>query len=178
MSTSKAAPDSAASGAGLERFIVLLRHGIAEDAAPDQKDEDRALTTEGQQRMKEIARGLTRIFPKLDAIYSSPLRRAVQTAQRVAKAYGGRVEVTVTDALRPGASPKELRALLESSGARRVIAVGHEPNLTHNLRALAHLGRSARVELKKGGCYGVRLTKTGGVLEWVLPPRALRKLQA
>ena len=101
----------------------------------------------------------------------------METAQRVAKAYGGRVEITVTDALRPGASAKELRALLDSSKARRVIVVGHEPNLTDNVRALAALGKSARVELKKGGCCGVRLTKDGGVLEWILPPRALRKIQ-
>jgi len=167
MSTSKAVPDA-------ERFVVLLRHGVAEDAAPDQKDEDRALTTEGQQRMKEIARGLARIFPKAQAIYTSPLRRAVQTAQRVAKAYGGRVEVTVTDALRPGAPAKELRALLDAAKARRAIIVGHEPNLMEYIHALAALGKSARLELKKGGCCGVRLTKAGGVLEWLLPPRALR----
>ena len=167
MSPSKAVPD-------FDRFVVLLRHGIAEDAAPDQKDEDRALTTEGHLRVKQIAHGLARIFPKVQAIYSSPLLRAMQTARRVAKAYGGRVEVTVSDALKPGASTKELRALLDSTKARRVIVVGHEPNLTENAHALAALGKSARVELKKGGCYGVRLTKNGGVLEWLLPPRALR----
>jgi len=167
MSTSKAVPSP-------EQFVVLLRHGIAEDASPGQKDEDRALTPEGQKRMKEIARGLARLFPKAAAIYSSPLVRALQTAQRVAKAYGGEVEITVTDALRPGASMKELRALLDSSKARHMIVVGHEPNLTDNVRALTALGKSARVELKKGGCCGVRLTKDGAVLEWLLPPRALR----
>jgi phosphohistidine phosphatase len=171
MSTSKAAPDN-------EKFVVLLRHGITEEAVPDQNDEDRALTPEGRKRMKEIARGLARIFPKAAAIYSSPLVRALETAQRVAKAYGGEIEVIVADALRPGASTKELRTLLDSSKARHVIVVGHQPNLMDNVRALAALGKSARVELKKGGCCGVRLTKDGGVLEWILPPRALRKTQA
>ena len=85
MSTSKkaAAPPP-------ERFIVLLRHGIAEDATPDKKDEDRGLTSEGHARMKQIARGLERALPKVQAIYSSPLLRAVQTALWVSKAYRSR----------------------------------------------------------------------------------------
>ncbi len=157
-----------------DRFVVLMRHGIAEDAAADRKDEDRALTPEGHVRVKEIARGLKRIFRKVDAIYSSPLVRAMQTAQRVAKAYD--LEITRTDALRPGAKPKELQALLAKSKARRILVVGHEPNLTDNVRALAALGKSARIDLKKGGCCGVRLHADGSaVLEWVLPPRVLRK---
>lgn len=154
MSSSKPVPD--------ERFIVLLRHGIAEDAALDQKDEDRALTKKGDARMKEIARGLKRVVKHVDAIYSSPLLRARQTAKRIAKVYG--IEVTVTDALRPGASPKEL---LKS----RVILIGHEPDLTETMRAITGL-KTGRVELDKGGCYGIR----GTTLEWVLTPRVLRKL--
>jgi hypothetical protein len=59
----------------------------------------------------------------------------------------------------------------------RAIFVGHEPNLTDNLRALLKVGGSQAFELKKGGCYGVRIGADGSaVLEWVLPPRILRKL--
>ena len=170
MSTSKPAPRES------ERFIVLLRHGIAEDQTPEKDDADRALTTEGHLRMKEIARGLERIFSKAQVIYSSPLVRAMQTAKRVAKAYRDRVKIETTDALLPGASTKDLLALIAKSKARHLIFVGHEPNLTNNLRALTGLGKSARLDLKKGGCYGVRLQADGkGVLEWVLPPKALRK---
>ena len=32
------------------------------------------------------------------------------------------------------------------------------------------------IELKKGGCYGLRLTADGNAhLEWMLPPRAMRR---
>jgi phosphohistidine phosphatase SixA len=79
--------------------------------------------------------------------------------------------------LAPGASKKEFLALIASMKESRAIFVGHEPTLTDNLRALLKIGRSQAFELKKGGCHGVRIGADGSaVLEWVLPPRILRKL--
>ena len=160
-----------------ERFIVLLRHGIAEEATPEKKDEDRSLTAEGHARMKLIARGLERTLPRVEAIYSSPLLRAVQTSLWVSKAYRSRVNINTVDALVPDASAKQFRALVDGIQERRAIIVGHEPNLTDNLRALTGIKESDAIELKKGGCYGIRLNPDGtAVLEWLLPPRILRKL--
>ena len=56
-------------------FIVLLRHGIAEDKGT-KPDDERELTEVGHKRMKQIARGLARLFPKAEGIISSPLARA------------------------------------------------------------------------------------------------------
>lgn len=160
-----------------EKFIVLLRHGIAEEKSPDKKDEDRSLTSEGHARMKQIARGLERIYPKAQAIYSSPLLRAVQTSLWVSKAYRSRVKVHSVDAVRPETSYEEFLKLLESLPERRVIVVGHEPSLTDHFMRLIGLKGSENVELKKGGCYGVRLRRDGtAVVEWLLSPRVLRKL--
>lgn len=182
MSTSKAAPRKSTRktpppAPQPERFIVLLRHGIAEDPTPEKKDEDRSLTAEGHARMKEIARGLSRVLPKAQAIYSSPLLRAVQTALWVSKGYQSRAAVTTTEALVPGASTKDFLALIASIKERRAVIIGHEPTLTDDLRALVELNQWDRVELKKGGCYGVRILGDGtAVWEWMLTPRILRKL--
>jgi phosphohistidine phosphatase SixA len=160
-----------------ERFVVLFRHGIAEEATADKKDEERGLTRDGHSRMKEIARGLERVLPKAQAIYTSPLLRAVQTALWVSKGYQSRVTINTTDALAPGASAKDFRALVDSIKERRVIIVGHEPNLTRALGALTGVD-TAKLELKKGGCYGVRMLADGSAtFEWLLPPRVLRKLE-
>lgn len=170
-STTRVAP------AAEERFIILLRHGIAEDPTPDKPDDQRALTPEGHARMKQIARGLELALPKANAIYSSPLLRAMQTAMWVAKGYRSRVTVTAHDALAPGATPEQFISLIESIEENRTIVVGHEPNLTTNLRALLGLGESRAIALDKGGCYGVRLQADGTAsLEWLLPPRILNKL--
>src|SRR5215210_5316150 len=90
-----------------DRFVVLLRHGIAEDRVGEKTDEERSLTPEGHARMKQIAKGLERAFPKAQVIYSSPLLRAVQTALWLSKGYRSRVKVNTTDALIPGASTKQ-----------------------------------------------------------------------
>ncbi|HKO54602.1 MAG TPA: phosphoglycerate mutase family protein [Thermoanaerobaculia bacterium] len=153
----------------MDKFVVLLRHGIAE-APGGGPDETRELTDEGHRRMKQIARGLARIF-EAEAIISSPLTRAVQTATWVGKAYD--FGVTASDALRPEGDPAAVRALIDGTDARRIILVGHEPSLTAAMQALANV--QGALELKKGGCYAVRFTDADGArLEWMLPPRALR----
>ncbi len=160
-----------------ERFIILLRHGISEEKTAEMKDEDRSLTPEGHARMKQIGRGLEQALPRVSTIYTSPLVRAVQTARWVEKAYRSRCEVVTTEALAPGATKEQFFQFVSSIKDRRTIIVGHEPNLSENLRALLGLGESHSIELKKGGCYGVRVDADGrAVLEWLLPPRILRKL--
>jgi len=160
-----------------DRFVVLLRHGIAEDKKPEKTDEERSLTPEGHGRMKQIARGLELVFPKAQAIYSSPLLRAVQTALWVSKGYRSRIKVNTSVALTPGASPKDFLEFIKTIPDRRVIIVGHEPNLSENLAALLHVPTTERFELKKGGCYGIRLRPDDtAVFEWLLSPRILRKL--
>jgi phosphohistidine phosphatase len=170
MSTLKAAlPD--------ERFLILLRHGIAEDPVEGKRDEERSLTAEGHARMKQIARGLERALPKVPVVYTSPLLRAMQTALWVSKGYRSRITIETTAALAPAATQEEFLAFLATVPHRRFIVVGHEPNLTDSLRTLTGLTESHGVELKKGGCYGVTIAPDGhGILEWVLPPRILRKL--
>lgn len=160
-----------------ERFIVLLRHGIAEDPSEGKADADRTLTAEGHARMKQIARGLERAFPKAQVIYASPLVRANQTAMWVAKGYRSRVKVHTSEALSPGASPQQFAELLSSIKERRVIFVGHEPTMTRNVLALTDLAATRSLELDKGGCYGVRISSDGtAALDWLLSPRILRKL--
>lgn len=160
-----------------ERRLLFLRHGIAEDKTGEKPDEERSLTSEGHGEMMKISQGVETIFPRAQAIWSSPLVRATQTAQWVAKAYRQRIKVQTTDVLRREASPKELMRFLEEIKERRIILVGHEPNLTRNVVSLTRLANENGVELKKGGCYAVRLREDGAaVLEWLLSPRILKRL--
>ena len=172
MSKSKAAPTDSG------RTIVLLRHGIAEDKSADGTDENRKLTPEGRARMREAAKGLAALLPKVDAIVTSPLLRAVETAQAVAKAYGKDVTITTADALTPGSDAKAFRALLAEHPHRRAIYVGHEPTLTSFFLALLGIRKPKGViELKKGGCYVVTIGEDGAVsLDLVLAPRVLRRV--
>lgn len=139
-------------------LIVLLRHGIAEDKSVDKPDEERRLTREGNEKMKRVARALAEMLPDADAIYSSPLVRAYETAEWVAKAYGGKLEIETTAALAPGHDPAEFRDLLRRSGGKEcAYYTGHEPHLTTLMLALTNMQIGGELSLKKGGCYGLDL---------------------
>jgi phosphohistidine phosphatase len=159
-----------------EKFVVLLRHGIAEPHGMRANDEARLLTETGNRRMKQIGRGLAKRFPKAEVIYSSPLLRCIETAEWVEKAFGASVVLRTTDILKPDGVVEDFLTLVTSSEARRIICVGHEPNLSMTMLALTMLSSDGNVELKKGGCYGLRLFDDGRArLEWMLPPRVLRR---
>src|ERR671932_769464 len=93
--------------------LYLLRHG---EAGQVPRDEDRELTERGHEQARAVAAGLAWLNPGLDAILTSPLPRAVQTAQPVARALG--LEVQTADAMAPGNGPDESLALLSGRGAR------------------------------------------------------------
>lgn len=159
-----------------EKFVVLLRHGIAEAHGARANDEARILTDTGNRRMKQIGRGLARRFPKAELIYSSPLIRCIETAEWVEKAFGASVVLRTTDVLKPDGDIDDFRAIVAASQARRIICVGHEPNLSMTMLALTMMTADSAIELKKGGCYGLRLLADGTArLEWMLPPRVLRR---
>lgn len=161
-----------------EKFVVFLRHGIAEEPTGEKPDAERSLTYEGHTRMKEIGRGLEDVFPKADALLTSPLLRATQTALWVAKAYRGALHPEITEELSPDTPPAQLVAYVRSVDAVRPILVGHEPLLSSAVAALVGIAPEA-LDLKKGGCVGVRIPPEGApVLEWVVPPRVLRRVRA
>jgi phosphohistidine phosphatase len=109
--------------------IYLIRH--AEAVAPEQaaSDEGRWLSARG----REAARGLARLLREErvapDAILTSPLVRAVQTAELVADGLDYLGVVEALPALRPGSHPRVAAGELAARG-QAVIVVGHEPTIS------------------------------------------------
>ena len=64
--------------------LYVMRHGPAEDDAPTGRDADRALTAAGRERVAAVAKALSEANESPFAILSSPLVRAMQTAEIVA----------------------------------------------------------------------------------------------
>lgn len=65
----------------------MMRHGYAESISSN-GDYFRALTPEGVALATRAARGLKSIVPNLDAIYTSPLRRARETGIIMGSVFG------------------------------------------------------------------------------------------
>jgi phosphohistidine phosphatase len=159
-----------------KRYVVLLRHGIAENRSVTGRDEDRKLTEEGNTQMQEVAAGLAVAFPDADAILASPLVRAQETARWAAQAYGSALTIETTRALIPDAESDELSPLLSATTGRRIILVGHEPNMSMNAAALIG-GPDAAIDFKKAGAFCVRLFDDGaGVLQWMLTAELLQSM--
>jgi phosphohistidine phosphatase len=96
--------------------LLVIRHGIAENpsaVATGQDDSGPQLSKEGKQMMKRVAAGLHELVDKIDVIGASPLLRAQQTAQIVAKAYNDLPVITVEDLL-PESDPPALNGTLQS----------------------------------------------------------------
>jgi len=141
------------------RRLFLVRHAHAVDTAPLLGDAGRYLTGKGRKVMREVARDL--VGKGIDEIWTSPLVRAVQTAEILASALGLEDDVVVRAVLGPGHEPKDvLRAVDEQAPKGRCIAlVGHEPDLSE--LASAVLGGPFG-GFKKAGVLGVTLVAPVG----------------
>ncbi len=152
--------------------LFLLRHAEAGEAA---RDELRELTEHGHTQARAVAAGLAWLAPGLDAVISSPLPRAMQTAQPAGAALGLRVDVA--DALAPGRAPEEALALLSGRG-ERVLLVGHEPQLS----GIALLVTGGRIHMRKAMLTRIELptvtppASAYGELAWMLSWRHLERL--
>lgn len=164
--------------------LYIMRHGIAVDrgSAGFSDDSKRPLTPEGKKKMKEIAAGLTRLGFDVDWVVTSPLIRAAETAEIVAEELAPAVPKDFCDALRPGGSPEALITFLaKHSNRKRVLVVGHEPDLSELAARLVGAGRHANLAFKKGGCCLITFNefppKSPGQLVWWLTPKLMRKLK-
>ncbi len=159
--------------------LCLVRHAIAGDReAWEGPDAERPLTDRGRARMEEASLGLRQLF-KAQAIISSPLTRARETAEILLDAYG-LSRLYVTDALACGDDGR-LAADVAEIGATRVIAVGHEPYMSGTLSwALAGDSQVIASVFRKGAAalvsFPAGLEPGAGTLEWLLQPAALRGL--
>jgi phosphohistidine phosphatase len=155
--------------------VWLLRHAEAQDRAPSGRDADRSLTEEGAERARRVARGLSALKPSIDAVWSSPYRRARQTAEPAARELG--IELSETRALEPDRDPGEVLEELRHGGAESVLLVGHEPHMGALLGRLVAGPDGPAVPMKKAAV--ARLVWDGrgrAALRALLPPKVLEAL--
>jgi phosphohistidine phosphatase len=166
--------------------LLAVRHAIAEDreafARAQTDDAARPLTAEGREKMHRGAVGLKQLVPDIDLLASSPLKRAFDTAEIVARVYGG-LKVERVAELAPG-TPLE-RALVWAAGLPErgtVAIVGHEPDLSRMVCALLTGTNGPFLEFRKGAACLLEFTgpvdRGAATLDWFLGPKHLRRLGA
>ncbi len=162
--------------------IYLLRHANALEIGENgiETDEERPLNDEGRQRLERLAGALKKLEVTFDEIQSSPLTRALQTAQELCRHLGKPESLIVpTESLAPGYSSKKLVRHLLSLEAQNVLLVGHEPSLGKHAAWLIG-SRRATVEFGKAGMAFIRCEmapqKGAGALVWLLTAKVVEGL--
>jgi phosphohistidine phosphatase len=161
-------------------IIYFLRHASAgEPVANPKKDEKRGLDESGIEQCGYVGRALAAMDVQVDAVISSPLKRASQTAALVGNEIGYEGNVHFSDSLRPNATFSQFRDLLrQHSRAEAVMVVGHNPNFGEFLgRVISDNGGEAEIDMKKGSVARVEMKRNTGVLHWCITPKLARVLQ-
>jgi phosphohistidine phosphatase len=138
--------------------VTLIRHAEAGDDAP--RDEERALTVRGRDDARRLGHALARRGVEFSLMVTSPLVRAVQTAEIVAAEIGYRDRMAVTDLLVPEGEALRVVAFLKSTArhledAPSIALVAHEPILSAVAAAL--LGKARHPPLRKTEALRIRI---------------------
>lgn len=152
-------------------ILYLLRHGKA--GQPRAHDDDaRDLTERGVASLRAAASLWRRLDVRPDVVVSSPLPRALHTAELFVEGLGLPDQPVTDDRLRPGAGWSDLAEVVaEHPRAERIMLVGHDPDLSS---AVEELTGASAVRLRKGGLAAVEFEAEprpgAGQLAWLLDP--------
>jgi phosphohistidine phosphatase len=138
-------------------ILYVLRHAEAVEGSDALQDEWRYLTEKGRAVAEKMSSAISKLGPKTRLTITSPLTRAVQTAEIAAEKACRKNVIIASELLLPEADISKLVAYLKGcDDAKRVMVVGHEPQLGSLVAAL--LGCGDRVlSLKKGSCVALKL---------------------
>jgi phosphohistidine phosphatase len=163
------------------RSLYLFRHAIAADPGgkwPD--DAERPLTHDGAARLRSGVRGLAALEVDLDVVLSSPLVRAVATAEIVARGLASKAEIVTLPILAPGGAPGRVaEALAPYTKAAGIAIVGHEPGIGELAAWL--IGARTPLPFKKGAACRIDVEEwppvaRQGTLVWFATPKMLRSM--
>ncbi len=159
--------------------VTLIRHAEAGDDAPS--DEVRSLTARGREDARRLGHALARRGVEFSLMVSSPLVRAVQTAEIVAAEIAYHERLAMTDLLVPEGAASQVVAWLKSAsreiqGSASIALVAHEPVLS----ALAALliGKARYPPLRKTEALRIRIgagPDGKGILRWRVDARGHRE---
>lgn len=158
--------------------LYLMRHANAGLARENPVlDVKRALIKEGKEQCMLMGRILSTLKVQVDVVVSSPLKRALQTAQFVGTELGYDAKVEISKALAPDAEYADFQDLLGKYADREgVLMVGHNPNVFQFLGRLITANGGAAIRMRKGSVARVDLDRHPPLLQWLIDPRMARAI--
>ena len=115
--------------------LYIMRHGQAQPGERGIKDEDRPLTSEGEDKVRKMVALAQQLGAKIDLIVSSPYRRAIHTAEIAKEILKPKsAKIIVDKSLEPERTPYEVYAFLakerrrlRSVDMKTTLIISHKP---------------------------------------------------
>ena len=154
--------------------LCVLRHAHAGDSTTwEEADELRPLSEKGRRQAERLGRLLAAAGFVPDAVLTSPLARARQTAEIVADLLG--VGVRLEPRLGDMVDLPVLEQILDDAGSpRRPLIVGHDPDFSELVSELV----GAPIPMRKGTLVRIDVERPlepgAGELRWLVPPDLVR----
>jgi len=151
--------------------LYFLRHGEADWPGWTKPDDERPLTDFGKKEVRQVGKFLNRLKVKPDLVVTSPLPRALQTAEVAAEQL--KTKLRQDEGLEPGFGITELRTVLKQHHSKVLMLVGHEPDFSSVISAVT----GASLKLSKAGVALVDFDPETerGRIHWLFPPKVARK---
>src|SRR5204862_3855494 len=151
--------------------LYILRHGDAVEHGDSRfKESERPLTPKGIQRTKQLAHLLRQMEISFDVVLSSPLTRARQTAEIIARGLQLSDKVELTDHLGPAGSMEKLVERIHVLRSDSVLLAGHEPYLSGFISLLCIGAPNLPLKMKKGALCRLEVDSIScgkcATLEW------------
>jgi len=110
-------------------YLYVMRHGPSEGDSPTGRDFDRRLTAVGRLVVESVAKELAGRGTVLARVISSPLVRAVQTAEIVRGVFGLGGNLEIREELAPSEGSFSLAVELAASD-QPALVVSHAPDVS------------------------------------------------
>lgn len=120
--------------------LYLIRHSIAENISIDKKDFDRELTEEGKFVIKKTSEAWKNYIGNVDVVFTSPLKRAIQTAEIISSNLQEIPNLIKDNNLGTGSRTADLIDILNSLEYKDVVVVGHQPDLSQHINNFCGTG--------------------------------------
>jgi phosphohistidine phosphatase len=164
--------------APIPMILYLMRHAnagtIRENPTLDAK---RGLVKEGKEQCMLMARVLNALKAPIDVIISSPLKRALQTAQLVGTELGYEARVEISPALGLNGNYADFQKLLAKYTDREgILVVGHNPNMFQFLGRLITGNGGAAIRMRKASIARVDMNQHPPRLQMLMDPRSARAI--
>jgi len=153
--------------------IYLIRHAEAEQTSEQKPHEERELTPQGIAMLKASAEIWKNYFTDIDIILSSPLKRAMQTAEIIKETFEVKTDVIQEISLLNGGQTVDLLNLAGSLDLNELVMIGHQPDIGIHISAMMgtnelnfRIPPAAIAKISFNGNSGIGK----GKLEFLIPP--------